>query len=47
MIIVDKALERRQQDDNPIRIGLVGAGYMGRGMAAVIERNMVADARGC
>ena len=41
MIIVDKALERRQQDDNPIRIGMVGAGYMGRGMAAVIERNMV------
>lgn len=41
MIIVDKALERRRQDDNPIRIGMVGAGYMGRGMAAVIERNMV------
>lgn len=41
MIIVDRALERRQQDDNPIRIGMVGAGYMGRGMAAVIERNMV------
>ena len=41
MIIVDKALERRQQDDNPIRIGMVGAGYMGQGMAAVIERNMV------
>jgi predicted homoserine dehydrogenase-like protein len=41
VIIVDKALERRQQDDNPIRIGMVGAGYMGRGMAAVIERNMV------
>jgi predicted homoserine dehydrogenase-like protein len=41
VIIVDKALERRQQDDNPIRIGMVGAGYMGQGMAAVIERNMV------
>ena len=41
MIIVDKALERRQQDDNPIRVGMVGAGYMGQGMAAVIERNLV------
>jgi predicted homoserine dehydrogenase-like protein len=41
MFIVDTALERRQQDGNPIRIGMVGAGYMGQGMAAVIERNMV------
>ena len=41
MIIVDTALERRHRDGNPIRIGLVGAGYMGQGMAAVIERNMV------
>jgi predicted homoserine dehydrogenase-like protein len=41
VIIVDRALERRQQEGNPIRIGMVGAGYMGQGMAAVIERNMV------
>ena len=41
MIIVDTALERRQQDGNPIRIGVVGAGYMGQGMVAAIERNMV------
>jgi predicted homoserine dehydrogenase-like protein len=41
VIIVDKALERRQQDGNPIRIGMVGAGYMGQGMTAVIERNLV------
>ena len=41
MIIVDRALERRQQEGNPIRIGMVGAGYMGQGMASVIERNMV------
>ena len=41
MIIVDTALERRQQEGNPIRIGMVGAGYMGQGMAAVVERNMV------
>jgi predicted homoserine dehydrogenase-like protein len=41
MIIVDKALKQRQLDGNPIRIGMVGAGYMGQGMAAVIEHNMV------
>jgi predicted homoserine dehydrogenase-like protein len=41
MIIVDTALERRQQEGNPIRVGMVGAGYMGQGMAAVIERNIV------
>jgi predicted homoserine dehydrogenase-like protein len=38
MIIVDKALEKRQQDGNPIRVGLVGAGYMGRGIALQIEK---------
>jgi predicted homoserine dehydrogenase-like protein len=41
MIILDKALERRQQDGNPIRIGMVGAGYMGQAMTVVIERNLV------
>jgi predicted homoserine dehydrogenase-like protein len=41
VIIVDKALERRQLDNNPIKVGMVGAGYMGQGMAAVIERNLV------
>jgi predicted homoserine dehydrogenase-like protein len=40
VIIVDKALERRELDNNPIRVGMVGAGYMGQGMAAVIERNL-------
>jgi predicted homoserine dehydrogenase-like protein len=41
VIIVDRALERRELDNNPIRVGMVGAGYMGQGMAAVIERNMI------
>jgi predicted homoserine dehydrogenase-like protein len=41
MFIVDTALERRQREGNPIRIGMVGAGYMGQGLAAVIERNTV------
>lgn len=33
MIIVDQALAKREKDGNPIRFGLVGAGYMGRGIA--------------
>jgi predicted homoserine dehydrogenase-like protein len=33
MIIVDTALERRESENKPIRIGLIGAGYMGRGIA--------------
>lgn len=41
MLIVDTALERRQQDGNPIKVGMVGAGYMGQAMALTIERNLV------
>lgn len=33
MIIVDKALARRQEEGRPIRVGMVGAGAMGRGIA--------------
>jgi len=33
MIIVDAALEEREGQGRPIRVGLVGAGYMGRGIA--------------
>jgi predicted homoserine dehydrogenase-like protein len=36
MIIVDKALEKRQQEGNSIRVAMVGAGYMGRGIALQI-----------
>lgn len=38
MIIVDNELERREQNGNPIRVALVGAGYMGRGIALQIEQ---------
>ena len=38
MIIVDTALEKREQAGNPIRVGLIGAGYMGRGIALQIEQ---------
>ncbi len=37
MIIVDKALEKRQQEGNPIHVAMVGAGFMGRGIAFQIS----------
>ena len=36
MIILDTALEEREENDNPVRVGIVGAGYVGRGMALQI-----------
>jgi len=33
MIIVDTALEQREKEGRPVRVGIVGAGYMGRGIA--------------
>jgi predicted homoserine dehydrogenase-like protein len=33
MIIVDTALEERERAGTPIRVALIGAGYMGRGIA--------------
>ena len=38
MIIVDTALKRRQVEGNPVRVAMVGAGYMGRGIALQIEK---------
>ena len=36
MIIVDRALEERRREGNPIRVGMIGAGFMGRGIALQI-----------
>jgi predicted homoserine dehydrogenase-like protein len=36
MIIVDTALEKRHRENNPIRVAIIGAGYMGRGAALQI-----------
>lgn len=36
MIIVDRALEERHAAGNPIRVGMIGAGFMGRGIALQI-----------
>jgi predicted homoserine dehydrogenase-like protein len=33
MIIVDTALEAREREGRPIRVGLIGAGFMARGLA--------------
>jgi predicted homoserine dehydrogenase-like protein len=40
MIIVDKALERRAEEGKPIRIGMIGAGFMARGIALQILNNV-------
>jgi len=36
MILVDKALHRRQEEGRPIRAALIGAGFIGRGIALQI-----------
>jgi predicted homoserine dehydrogenase-like protein len=33
MIIVDTALRKREAEGRPIRVGMIGAGFMGRGLA--------------
>ncbi len=37
MIIVDRALEKRHTENNPVRVAMVGAGFMGRGIALQIQ----------
>jgi predicted homoserine dehydrogenase-like protein len=36
MIIVDAALEKRHHENNPVRVAMIGAGFMGRGIALQI-----------
>lgn len=36
MIIIDTALKKRQDENRPIQVGLIGAGFMGRGIALQI-----------
>jgi predicted homoserine dehydrogenase-like protein len=40
MIIVDTALKRRQEEGNPVRVALVGAGFMGRGLTNQIVNSV-------
>ncbi|NJN15542.1 MAG: NAD(P)-dependent oxidoreductase [Oscillochloris sp.] len=36
MFIIDTALQRRQAEDRPIRVGMIGAGFMARGIALMM-----------
>ena len=36
MIIIDTALQKREQSGRPIRVGVIGAGFMGRGVVLQI-----------
>lgn len=36
MIIIDSALKKRQAENNPVRVAMVGAGFIGRGVALQI-----------
>jgi predicted homoserine dehydrogenase-like protein len=40
MIIVDKALAAREEQGKPIRVGMVGAGFMGQGLTNQIENSV-------
>lgn len=33
MIIVDRALEKREEEGNPVKVAMIGAGFMGRAIA--------------
>jgi predicted homoserine dehydrogenase-like protein len=40
MILVDKALEAREKEGRPIRVGMIGAGFMGQGLANQIVNSV-------
>ena len=40
MIIVDNALEAREKEGRPIRVALIGAGFMSHGLANHIVNTM-------
>lgn len=40
MIIVDRALQARAEAGNPIKVGMIGAGFMGRGIANQIVNSV-------
>ena len=33
MILIDRALQQREEENKPIRVGMIGAGFMGRMIA--------------
>ena len=40
MIIVDKALQAREEQGLPIRVGMIGAGFMGQGLTNQIVNSV-------
>ena len=40
MIIVDRALRAREEEGRPIRVGMIGAGFMGQGLTNQIENSV-------
>jgi len=40
MVILDTALAKRQSENNPVRVALVGAGFMGRGVVLQIANSV-------
>jgi len=40
VIIVDRALQAREQQGTPIRVGMIGAGFMGQGLTNQIENSV-------
>jgi predicted homoserine dehydrogenase-like protein len=40
MIIIDKALRAREKEGNPIRVGMIGAGFMGQGLTNQIVNSV-------
>ncbi|HEY3303661.1 MAG TPA: SAF domain-containing protein [Candidatus Binatia bacterium] len=40
MIIVDNALKAREEQGKPIRVGMIGAGFMGQGLTNQIENSV-------
>lgn len=40
MVIVDRALARRAAENNPIRVGMIGSGFMGRGIVNQVTNSV-------
>lgn len=40
MIIVDTALKERKKNNNPVKVGIIGTGFIGRGTVLTIERSI-------
>jgi predicted homoserine dehydrogenase-like protein len=40
MIIVDRALRAREEEGRPIRVGMLGAGFMAQGLANQIRNSV-------